>query len=166
MAQNLTVKGNGHSASQQTDRSIIQSALERTRTAMPFGTTPSRWRVYQFHHQGQPNSQLGVFATDATFAIADSELLVSNTGPTGLEPATSRVTVECSNQTELRPQLWSQGRKPLPHSTFHRGLVVSQSVVLDPAAKRKPQPYSVPHPASPVPHPAIAPRGIEPLSAP
>ena len=27
-------------------------ALERTRTAMPFGTTPSRWRVYQFHHQG------------------------------------------------------------------------------------------------------------------
>jgi hypothetical protein len=27
------------------------------------------------------------------------------TGATGLEPATSRVTVECSNQTELRP-LW------------------------------------------------------------
>src|SRR4051812_44347900 len=37
------------------------------------------------------------------------------TGPTGLEPATSRVTVECSNQTELRPQLQSRGRKPLPH---------------------------------------------------
>ena len=52
----------------------------------------------------------------------------SCTGPTGLEPATSRVTVECSNQTELRPQLWSQGRKPLPHFTFHPGLVVSQSV--------------------------------------
>src|SRR5690242_20495628 len=29
---------------------------------------------------------------------------LSNTGATGLEPATSRVTVECSNQTELRPQ--------------------------------------------------------------
>ena len=29
----------------------------------------------------------------------------TDTGPTGLEPATSRVTVECSNQTELRPQL-------------------------------------------------------------
>jgi hypothetical protein len=28
------------------------NALERTRTATPFGTTPSRWRVYQFHHQG------------------------------------------------------------------------------------------------------------------
>ena len=27
-------------------------ALERTRTATPCGTTPSRWRVYQFHHQG------------------------------------------------------------------------------------------------------------------
>src|SRR5437763_1216740 len=39
------------------------------------------------------------------------------TGPTGLEPATSRVTVECSNQTELRPQLLSRGRKPLPHYT-------------------------------------------------
>src|SRR6476660_7148635 len=31
------------------------------------------------------------------------------TGPTGLEPATSRVTVECSNQTELRP-LCADGR--------------------------------------------------------
>ena len=25
---------------------------------MPFGTTPSRWRVYQFHHQGN-NRELG-----------------------------------------------------------------------------------------------------------
>ena len=31
---------------------VLSNALERTRTAMPFGTTPSRWRVYQFHHQG------------------------------------------------------------------------------------------------------------------
>ena len=30
----------------------VGSALARTRTATPFGTTPSRWRVYQFHHQG------------------------------------------------------------------------------------------------------------------
>src|SRR5690349_10406414 len=30
-------------------------ALARTRTATPCGTTPSRWRVYQFHHQGPPN---------------------------------------------------------------------------------------------------------------
>ena len=32
---------------------VVGNALERTRTAMPFGTTPSRWRVYQFHHQGK-----------------------------------------------------------------------------------------------------------------
>src|SRR5205085_3922085 len=48
------------------------------------------------------------------------------TGPTGLEPATSRVTVECSNQTELRPQLWSRGRNPFLTTTFLTGLVVSQ----------------------------------------
>src|SRR3954462_3630256 len=70
------------------------------------------------------------------------ELLQKTTGPTGLEPATSRVTVECSNQTELRPQLPESGSKP-PSSlhTSQTGLVVNQSA-------------------------AIAPRGIEPLSAP
>src|SRR5262249_41013716 len=31
-------------------------ALARTRTVTPCGTTPSRWRVYQFHHQGPSNS--------------------------------------------------------------------------------------------------------------
>src|SRR5688572_13685020 len=60
-------------------RSPSFHALARTRTVTPCGTTPSRWRVYQFHHQGK------------------------TTGSTGLEPATSRVTVECSNQAELRP---------------------------------------------------------------
>lgn len=35
---------------------IAIHALERTRTAMPYGTTPSRWRVYQFHHQGKTTS--------------------------------------------------------------------------------------------------------------
>src|ERR1041385_1163721 len=29
-----------------------ENALARTRTVTPCGTTPSRWRVYQFHHQG------------------------------------------------------------------------------------------------------------------
>ncbi len=33
-------------------RTAIVHALARTRTATPCGTTPSRWRVYQFHHQG------------------------------------------------------------------------------------------------------------------
>src|SRR5689334_24602885 len=63
----------------------VEDALARTRTATPCGTTPSRWRVYQFHHQG--NDDLTIYCV---------------TEPTGLEPATSRVTVECSNQTELR----------------------------------------------------------------
>ena len=31
---------------------VHDHALARIRTATPFGTTPSRWRVYQFHHQG------------------------------------------------------------------------------------------------------------------
>src|SRR5665213_3586827 len=64
----------------------LPHALARTRTAMPFSTSTSSLRVYQFHHEGDPNN-----------AIRD------RTGPTGVEPATSRVTVECSNQTELRP---------------------------------------------------------------
>jgi hypothetical protein len=32
-------------------------ALARTRTVTPFGTTPSRWRVYQFHHQGPTHTR-------------------------------------------------------------------------------------------------------------
>src|SRR5438046_10380912 len=86
-------------------------ALERTRTAMPFGTTPSRWRVYQFHHQGKTTAICEELVAGCS-PPAPSSL---HTGPTGLEPATSRVTVECSNQTELRPQLRSQGPKPLPN---------------------------------------------------
>ena len=75
----------------------------------------------------------------------ETELIskTQNTGPTGLEPATSRVTVECSNQAELRPQLLKSGSKTLssPRTCLESGLVVKQSA-------------------------AIAPRGIEPLSAP
>src|SRR5215217_4044965 len=39
---------------------------------------------------------------DDTPTHAPIHQLTDPTGPTGLEPATSRVTVECSNQTELR----------------------------------------------------------------
>ena len=50
------------------------------------------------------------------------------TGPTGLEPATSRVTVECSNQAELRPQLPESGSEPpsSPRTFLTTGLVVNQ----------------------------------------
>src|ERR1019366_608066 len=73
-------------------------ALTRIRTETPYGTTPSRWRVYQFHHQGD-YLDIGTPTT---------------TGATGFEPATSRVTVECSNQTELRPQRTFRTPHPAP----------------------------------------------------
>src|SRR6188472_3043156 len=58
------------------------------------------------------------------------------TGPTGLEPATSRVTVECSNQAELRPlarirALWRTAPPPNPISctctACHRGNQLTNS---------------------------------------
>ena len=117
---------------------VLASALERTRTAMPYGTTPSRWRVYQFHHQGNITS-LAANLREPLSPTSPYHI----TGPTGLEPATSRVTVECSNQAELRPQLLESGSETpsSPRSFLTTGPIVSQ-------------------PAE------IAPRGIEPLSAP
>src|SRR5256885_12944725 len=79
-----------------------------------------------------PPPQDGVstnFTTRANPFLRSSQLYLprtrtnskKSTGPTGLEPATSRVSVEGSNQAELRPHLWSQGRKPLPHDDLlHR----------------------------------------------
>src|SRR5574340_591884 len=71
-------------------------ALARTRTATPYGTTPSRWRVYQFHHQGDcsaPPARCALHAPPATRV----------TGLTGLEPATSGVTDRHSNQLSYSP---------------------------------------------------------------
>ena len=98
-------------------KGACRHALARTRTVTPFGTTPSRWRVYQFHHQGQPHyaCSLATSSFSYQFGYQNSRIQpsysgpnrfhceLSNTGATGLEPATSRVTVECSNQTELPP---------------------------------------------------------------
>src|ERR1043166_2120806 len=43
------------------------NALARTRTVTPCGTTPSRWRVYQFHHQGKKQCLVsGVWCFDQT----------------------------------------------------------------------------------------------------
>ena len=98
-------------------------ALARIRTATPCGTTPSRWRVYQFHHQGNNPA----------------------TGPTGLEPATSRVTVECSNQLSYGPS----------HNRGSRDDVPSPNPISSPTPFRLQSYYS-----------PIARTGVEPVSAP
>src|SRR3954466_11776291 len=80
-----------------------------------------------------PPPQDGVSTNFTTRAFAaarvtDCEPVQKTTGPTGLEPATSRVTVECSNQTELRPQLLESGSET-PSSLrtcLVTGLVVNQ----------------------------------------
>jgi hypothetical protein len=83
-----------------------------------------------------------------------SRLQITTTGATGLEPATSRVTVECSNQTELRPLL-DRCRSAL-HPFTCRGEAI-------PACNRaRCAPTSYPaHQGEP-----IAPTGVEPVSAP
>src|SRR3954469_1206382 len=86
-----------------------------------------------------PPPQDGVSTNFTTRAFAaarvtDCEPVQKTTGPTGLEPATSRVTVECSNQTELRPQLLKSGSETLSslHTCLVTGLVVSQPVEIAP----------------------------------
>jgi hypothetical protein len=71
-------------------------ALARTRTATPFGTTPSRWRVYQFHHQGLQTARAARHVGTA---------LTNKAGLTGIEPATSGVTDRHSNQLSYSPSL-------------------------------------------------------------
>jgi hypothetical protein len=120
---------------------VSPNALARTRTATPCGTTPSRWRVYQFHHQGKPTCsysddvryQLSISAfrnsEHATLVVHPEPNRVncelSDTGATGFEPATSRVTVECSNQAELRPPMYcrSNGGTDARCRSFHRSTV-------------------------------------------
>ena len=64
----------------------------------PPGPTIPHFRRASFSAIGVQNSQM------QELVLCDNRQL-SNTGATGFEPATSRVTVECSNQAELRPQL-------------------------------------------------------------
>ena len=59
------------------------------------GTTPSRWRVYQFHHPGRKNGERGLPWKGRVPRVA----------PAGLEPATLGLKVRCST-IELR------GRRP------------------------------------------------------
>ena len=144
------------------DRLCRFNALARTRTATPCGTTPSRWRVYQFHHQGNPY-QLSAFSKleyENTIPIHRVKPELSNTGATGLEPATSRVTVECSNQTELRPQ---KNSYQLPATSYLLPATCHQQTTCTARPSSSALCHLLLDPLIPL---AIAPRGIEPLSAP
>jgi hypothetical protein len=103
------------------------------------------WRGFEPRRLSAPPPQDGVSTSFTTRA--------KTTGPTGLEPATSRVTVECSNQTELRPLCLNRGscgalhrhriRSPA-HTACHRGSQLTNSpthVVSPSAASRRHSPY-------------------------
>ena len=124
------------------------------------------WLGFEPRRLAAPPPQDGVSTSFTTRAIpivvdCSKKLRYSNyeqityaTGATGLEPATSRVTVECSNQTELRPLLKS--RAPLLHRTH-------TAPNLDRRAHSSPL---TSHEHSCTPHRTIAPTGVEPVSAP
>src|SRR5215217_4901934 len=95
------------------------------------------WRGFEPRRLSAPPPQDGVSTSFTTRALNCGECvgsyagkrrhettrdpthqLTPSTGPTGLEPATSRVTVECSNQTELRPLAQSGAR--VAHPLRHR----------------------------------------------
>jgi hypothetical protein len=95
-----------------------QVGIEPTtaRLRIECSTTELLWRKYGMPWLGfeprrlaAPPPQDGVSTSFTTRAIPSSSTAATptdtptTTGATGLEPATSRVTVECSNQTELRP---------------------------------------------------------------
>jgi hypothetical protein len=93
-------------------------------------------------------SAIGVQNSQIQKLVTCDNRQLSNTGATGFEPATSRVTVECSNQTELRPlRQSSAAADPLPERTRY--------------APTTPFFPSDLHTLS-----QVARRGIEPLSAP
>jgi hypothetical protein len=113
------------------------------------------WLGFEPRRLAAPPPQDGVSTSFTTKAIRSSSIFLLRysdythityaTGATGLEPATSRVTVECSNQTELRPlqkpraQLLS-GTPLRPDSTNESALLTT--------------------------HQPVAPTGVEPVSGP
>ena len=59
----------------ETNRRTLH-ALARIRTETPCGTTPSRWRVYQFHHQGAALLQLSRTPVHASARPTSSSCIV------------------------------------------------------------------------------------------
>ena len=103
------VPGNNYSMREPPVRFELTTARLRIESSTP----ELRWRIQTMPWSGleplclsAPPPQDGVSTNFTTRAnpFGAVSLRHMTTGPTGLEPATSRVTVECSNQTELRPQ--------------------------------------------------------------
>src|SRR3982751_1159934 len=97
------------------------------------------WRGFEPRRLSAPPPQDGV-STSFTTRACNSPFTAYTAGPTGLEPATSRVTVECSNQTELRPLTqsglaWRHLPPPIPISctACHRGSCLTTVTTLDPS---------------------------------
>ena len=135
------------------------------------------WRGFEPRRLAAPPPQDGVSTSFTTRALTTAELRCIPTGPTGLEPATSRVTVECSNQTELRPLSQSGLRDAYRH---HRSDLLHRVSPRSCPPPARPSAAFIPHATQLIssrtrnahvetygPHSTtIARRGIEPLSAP
>lgn len=89
----------------------------RKRQTCNLFSTCMPWRGLEPRSLSAPPPQDGV-STNFTTRAHTGPALVTATGATGLEPATSRVTVECSNQTELRPPYHTANR---PQTGRHTG---------------------------------------------
>jgi hypothetical protein len=119
------------------------------------------WRGFEPRRLSAPPPQDGVSTSFTTRA--------KTTGPTGLEPATSRVTVECSNQTELRPLSGIGGSCAAPrrHESDLRQPAPRVTAALPCRAHSHTHTLAHSHPAAHRSSPYdIARRGVEPLSAP
>ena len=66
--------------------SLFSCALDWIRTSTPVGTTPSRWRVYQFHHQSVYESKIRKKKPSLRALVI----------PLGLEPRAHTLKVYCS----------------------------------------------------------------------
>jgi hypothetical protein len=91
----------------------VRFELTTARLRIESSTPELRWRIQVMRFKQCPGADSNRYAFRhhplkmACLPISPpgpTTLQLEKTGPTGLEPATSRVTVECSNQTELRPQ--------------------------------------------------------------
>jgi hypothetical protein len=115
-------------------------------------TSRMPWRGFEPRRLSAPPPQDGVSTSFTTRA--------KTTGPTGLEPATSRVTVECSNQTELRPLARIRAR--VAHSTATESDLLHHPPRVTAAVNRRA--HSRTHALTVLPTHAVPPIGRVPTS--